>query len=752
MSECECKLPCHTRSHDGLSRDSRFDPTRVETFLSGAYPRFLSYGWPRLSSRDITRPVTFSPFRYPTDEFSPVCLPLALVAAVASLIELYMTFSRLLPDRIARRISPGTPITIDGQVDGPSKSRATCHLDTTNVLCVHRVSTPPVSMGGSSGSRATHSLTNILRVRRVGAPPVSMGGPSGSRATDSLANILRVHRVSSPPVSMSGPSGPRKTHHLVTPDVLHVYHVSSCGQRASCVPFLQLLLTVWAGPATVNILPDDVLLLIFHFDRVAYLNGLDYVDRLHPSWKWYRLVHVCQSWRSVVFASPNFLDLRLFCGPSTRVELIDIWPPLPIIIKDVVNLPMSEDYDFEAATVHHNRVCEINLHPTSLQLKRLASALQKQFPALIHLMLDFDDYSSRPALAPALPDGLLGGFAPSLQSLKLYSIAFPALPKLLLSATDLVRLTLWNIPHSGYISPEAFVSGLAVLVNLRYLTVKFESPLSRPNRESRRPLPPTRTVLPALTRFEFRGVSEYLENLVARIDAPLLDSIWITFFHQLIFDIPQLAQFTRRTARFQALNEAHVDFDYFGVQVGYLPPTRTFDEKSGLRISCREFDWQLSSLAQVLTSFFSSTYMMERLYIYGPRNLPSQGQYDIENVQWLEIFHPLTSVKNLYVFKGFAQSITPALQDLVRERGTDVLPALECLYLEDFQLSGPVQEAIEKFVSTRQLLGHPVVISHDCVDFDDSPPHSIALMSGVIYDVWVDLYESGRSVRSRVMQ
>jgi hypothetical protein len=60
---------------------------------------------------------------------------------------------------------------------------------------------------------------------------------------------------------------------------------------------------------------------------------------------------------------------------------------------------MPEDYDFDAAIVHHNRVCEINLlHLTSSQLQRLASAMQEQFPALIHLMLGFFDYSG-PAIS-----------------------------------------------------------------------------------------------------------------------------------------------------------------------------------------------------------------------------------------------------------------------------------------------------------------------------------------------------------------
>jgi hypothetical protein len=46
--------------------------------------------------------------------------------------------------------------------------------------------------------------------------------------------------------------------------------------------------------------------------------------------------------------------------------------------------------------------------------------------------------------------------------------------------------------------------------------------------------------------FWFTGVSEYLEDLLARIDAPRLNSLEIFIFHQLIFNMPQLIQFIRR--------------------------------------------------------------------------------------------------------------------------------------------------------------------------------------------------------------
>ena len=59
------------------------------------------------------------------------------------------------------------------------------------------------------------------------------------------------------------------------------------------------------------------------------------------------------------------------------------------------------------------------------------------------------------------------------------------------------------------------------------------------------------SVLPALTLFEFKGVSEYLEGLIAWIDPPPphLAKLRIAFFMELIFDVPQLNRFIGRTGR-----------------------------------------------------------------------------------------------------------------------------------------------------------------------------------------------------------
>jgi hypothetical protein len=82
----------------------------------------------------------------------------------------------------------------------------------------------------------------------------------------------------------------------------------------------------------------------------------------------------------------------------------------------------------------------------------------------------------------------------------------------------------------------------------------------------------------------------------------------------------------------------------------------------------------------------------------------------IENSEWQEILRSFTAVKSLYISREAVPQIAPALQEL-GERVTEVLPSLETLTLYE-PMSGPVQEGIARFVSARQLVGHPVAISY----------------------------------------
>ena len=487
-------------------------------------------------------------------------------------------------------------------------------------------------------------------------------------------------------------------------------YTSTCLRRLSLIGAIYCTA---AGQVTVDVLPDGVLLYIFD----CYVSrALCDLSRIEWIYAWHTLVHVCRRWRDVVFGSPRRLNMQLYCTARTPVrETMDVWPALPIVIfGDGLSTSTSGADNIIAALQRNDRVCELGLWDvTSSQLEKIAAVMQEPFPVLTSLGLQWhspieDTVTSSP---PVVPDSFMGGSAPLLRSLHLNRIPFPGLPKLVSSATGLVHLLLSNIPHSGYVSPDALVTCLSALTSLKDLTFEFQSPRSRPDRVRRRPPPPMRRSLPALTRFSFKGVSEYLEDFVARIDTPQLDRLSITFFNQLIFDTPHLSQFISRIPKFQSPDEARTVFRDSVVEVTLPSPTRRFGyEALTLGISSREPDWQLSSLVQLCRTSLPALDTVEDLYIHGGGYMSSRWQNDIENSQWLENFHLFTAAKNLYLSKEFSPRIAPALQELVAGRTTEVLPTLQSLSLE-VQPSGPVQEAIGEFFAARQLSGNPIAVT-----------------------------------------
>ena len=476
---------------------------------------------------------------------------------------------------------------------------------------------------------------------------------------------------------------------------------------------LQLLLigAIVGRRVTIDMLPDVALLEIFDcYVKKAREEEEDNDEPLKIQ-EWHTLVHVCRQWRAIVLRSPRRLDLRLFCTDETPVkETLAVWPPLPIVIRQY-NEETQVD-NIIVALEHNERICEIVLFEvTNSQLEEVLAAMQQPFPLLTKLTIWLSYRKDRPPadeMPPVVPEAFLGGSAPRLQYLYLERVSFPGLPNLLLSSTDLVRLYISQIPHSGYFSPEAMVCCLSTMTRLETLWLVFESPKSRPVRVTRPPHPPTRSTLLTLTLFWFRGVSEYLEDLMARIDAPLLDSLSIRYFHQLIFETPQLAQFLARTPNIQPPVAVRITFFDRHVEVT-SPPSRPI--KFILEISCRQPDWQLSSLTQVFSSSFPEAFIhtVEHLYICQDK-LWEPKEDDIEDGQWLEVLHPFTAVKDLYLSREFASRNVPALQELAGE----ALPSLQNIFLEDLpsDACGPVQGAIEKFVAARQLANQPVAVCH----------------------------------------
>ena len=341
-------------------------------------------------------------------------------------------------------------------------------------------------------------------------------------------------------------------------------------------------------------------------------------------------------------------------------------------------------------------------------LEMILAAMQQPFPELRSLRIELDD---KLGTVQFVPNSFLGGSAPRLEFLALENVLFPGLPKLLLSTTHLVRLYLINIPHSGYISPDTMVSALSMLTGLSHLQLMFTSPRSCPDRESRGPSPSTRTVLSVLSFFRFGGVSEYLEDLVASIDAPQLSDLYIIFFNDIVFDTPQLVQFIGRTHAPRELEKAHLLFWDSGVEANFSRTPVYLFSGFHVRILCRGSDWQLSSLEQVCTSCLPPLSKLEELYIHKHPYRPLDWKDNIENRLWLGLLQPFTAVKSLYLSEEFATRIGPALQELVGDRTTAVFPALQNLFLEGLESSGPVQEGIRQLVDARQVASRPIAVS-----------------------------------------
>ena len=459
---------------------------------------------------------------------------------------------------------------------------------------------------------------------------------------------------------------------------------------------------------SIDILPDDVLLAIFDFfvnrdvvDDICFWPFYAKIKEVMVPWQ--SLVHVCRRWRGIVFGSPRRLGLRLvFKFKMPASDTLNLWPALPFLIYVGDRISQTEDVD-NIITVLERRdrvneiyLCNFDSSPTETVL----AAMQEPFPELTHLLLR----STNPL--PALPDSFLGGSAPRLRHLWLTHILSPSLPKLLLSATHLVSLRLEQIPYSEYISPEAMVIALSTSTSLRSLILIFHYTRSRPDWTNRRPPPPTRTVLHALKRISFEGVSEYLDDLFARIDAPRLETLFI-FFVKILSDTPQFIQFISRMPMLRTFRRAWISF---GNGLAVVDISSGTSPNKMLQLEVSYLPPQVSYLGRVFTPTLRTLSTLEDLYIIQePQYFHRRGE--IENTLWLELLRPFSFVKNLYLGEEFIPRIGSVLQEPVGERTTEVLPNLQNIFLERLQPSGPVPKGIGQFVTMRQVNGHPIAVS-----------------------------------------
>jgi hypothetical protein len=410
---------------------------------------------------------------------------------------------------------------------------------------------------------------------------------------------------------------------------------------------------------------------------------------------WRNLVHVCQRWRYVVFSSPLGLDLRLYCTDRTKV--LDVWPPFPI---EIISVELGNN--IFAALEHHDRVCNLGLYPSSYSnFEKLVIVMRNPFPALTRLRLvctvKFDH-------VPVLPDTFLGGSAPHLRSLSLEGIAFPTLPQFLLSSNDLSELGLDNIPDFGYISPETMATSLSGLTRLMSFSIRFK----KGRIQGRARLPSlTHALLPALTMFQFRGLNEYLEDLLARIDAPQIKRLFIRLFLQPIFDIRQVISFSRPLGPF---DRATVTFDPSTILIQLDQSEGRAPSTMELKIGQRTPGQQLSSLVQICTQSSSLLSSVTELKITdsGPFSELVNEEDLMNDPQWLVLFNSFTAARTLRLSGEIQCSIVSLLGGLTRECAIAVLPELQNLYVRVSDWRDELEDPLKEFIAARQHSDHPV--------------------------------------------
>ncbi|KAI9507841.1 hypothetical protein F5148DRAFT_1201507, partial [Russula earlei] len=153
------------------------------------------------------------------------------------------------------------------------------------------------------------------------------------------------------------------------------------------------------------------------------------------------------------------------------------------------------------------------------------------------------------------------------------------------------------------------------------------------------------------------------------------------------FVVPQLHQFISHANWFKTCYRASArtsdDAILFEITGGVIwSPV-----KLSVEIKCRELDRQLSSLARVCSSSFLllSTLVELDIVEFLPLNSQSHWKDDIESTKWLELLHPFTAVQDLSLSYQVGRHVCQALEALAEESVTEVLPALQNIFLSDSQ-------------------------------------------------------------------
>ena len=301
-----------------------------------------------------------------------------------------------------------------------------------------------------------------------------------------------------------------------------------------------------AYKAHIYMLNHDALLNIFHHCR------LEDIDSWNLRLMWCKLAHVCRRWRYLIYDSASLLDMYvLLRNGSPALGSLAHLPPLPLII-DYCNTTTTrvrqDELSILSGLQQRGRVRRIFLQAPSPRLGIFLAAMGGLYPILEDLSLLS---TTEEEASVALPSTFC---APNMCHLALHGMGLPSGLPSFTSTITLVTLTLTRIPAPYYFRPDHLVTRLQCLLYLEELSIGFAVPIPLPSSERELlSAPRLRVTLLTLKRLMFRGVAVYLENLIAQINAPILERLIVTLYFELAFTLVALTQFILATRGLRCL-------------------------------------------------------------------------------------------------------------------------------------------------------------------------------------------------------
>ena len=467
---------------------------------------------------------------------------------------------------------------------------------------------------------------------------------------------------------------------------------------------------------SIHILDDDSLLNVFNFYRPFLLGEDEHDDARLTGGKarwvrgrwWYKLAHVCQRWRNVIFGSSSYLALSLVCTNGTPVaDMLAHSPPLPLVIDysdEYRDFTTEDEEGAILALKQRDRVRRVRLFVRTMSLRDLIVAIDEEYPILEYLIIgrqigDRTILEFRKTLQ-----------APHLRHLMLIDFTLPIDSRFLTSAVDLVTLYLYMVHSSTYFHPNTLLQWLSFMPRLETLTIAFFDAFAFPNTDIYRQLTHTPITTPVTLRnlhcFKFRGGSTYLEALVHQIATPRLEQLLIIFSNQLSFSVPNLARFINATESLRFDSAKFVFFDgRVDMKLYSCGEAETF--ALSVIVKCSSPTWQVSSMAQIsnaLSQVFSAVECLALEEVHTPS---SEGHGDVNPTEWRRLLGSFSNVKALLIGERLVKQVSRCLQLDDGEVPLELLPDLQ-----EIAYSGSVKtgNAFTSFIDARQNAGHPFTL------------------------------------------